>query len=305
MLEPVGDLLRTPDQLTTMKFGIHSLLFSETFTERDLPLLDKAKAMGFDAMDIVPFDVDNFPAKLVRQRAADLGLDIITEIGMPAHANIISPDPAIRAAGVELTKRLIDLSAEAGAKVFGGVNYACWGYFTGRMRTAEEWRWGLENFLKVADYGLTKAPELTIALEVVNRFESHFLNIAADAVRFIRDLGTPPNVKVHLDSFHMIREEDDFVGAVRETGPLLGYIHACENQRGIPGRGQVPWRDFFQALADVNYQGVVTIESFDPNFENIAKLCCIWRKLADSPEQLATEGLSFLRGLLVSQGLQT
>jgi sugar phosphate isomerase/epimerase len=40
-----------------MKFGIHSLLFSETFTERDLPLLDKAKAMGFDAMDIVPFDM--------------------------------------------------------------------------------------------------------------------------------------------------------------------------------------------------------------------------------------------------------
>ena len=38
MLEPVGDLLRTPDQLTTMKFGIHSLLFSETFIERDLPL---------------------------------------------------------------------------------------------------------------------------------------------------------------------------------------------------------------------------------------------------------------------------
>src|SRR5215813_6755675 len=192
-----------------MKFGIHSLLFSETFTERDLPLLDKAKAMGFDAMDIVPFDIDNFPAKLVRQRATDLELDIVTEIGMPAHANIISPDPEIRAAGVELSKRLIDLSVEAGALVFGGVNYACWGYLSGRMRTDEEWRWGLENFRKVADYGLTCAPGL---------------NIAADAVRFIRDLGMPPNVKVHLDSFHMIREEDDFAGAVRDTGPLLGYI---------------------------------------------------------------------------------
>jgi D-psicose/D-tagatose/L-ribulose 3-epimerase len=281
-----------------MKFGIHSLLFSETFTERDLPLLDKAKALGFDAVDIVPFDVDRFPAKLVRQRAADLGLDVITEIGMPAHANLISPEAAIRAAGVELTKRLIDLSIEAGARVFGGVNYCCWGYLTGRMRTEEEWKWGLENFRTVADYGLAQAPELTIALEVVNRFESHFLNIAADAVRFIQDLGTPPNLKVHLDSFHMIREEDDFAGAVRETGPLLGYVHACENQRGIPGRGQVPWRDFFRALADVNYQGVVTIESFDPNFKHIAKLCCIWRKLADSPEQLATEGLSFLKGLV-------
>jgi D-psicose/D-tagatose/L-ribulose 3-epimerase len=110
-----------------MKFGIHSLLFSETFTERDLPLLDKAKAMGFDAVDIVPFDIDNFPAKLVRQRAADLGLDIIIEIGMPAHANTISPDPAIRAAGTELTKRLVDLSVEAGSQLFGGVNYCLLG----------------------------------------------------------------------------------------------------------------------------------------------------------------------------------
>jgi D-psicose/D-tagatose/L-ribulose 3-epimerase len=283
-----------------MKFGIHSLLFSETFTERDLPLLEKAKEMGFDAVDIVPFDVDNFPASQVRKRAEDLGLEIIIEIGMPAHANIISPDASIRAAGVDLSKRLIDVSVEAGATVFGGVNYAGWGYLTGRMRTEEEWQWGLENFRKISDYAATNAPDLTIALEVVNRFESHFLNIAADAVRFIRDLGTPPNVKVHLDAFHMIREEDSFAGAVHDTGPLLGYIHACENQRGIPGRGQVPWRDFFKALAEVNYQGVVTIESFDPNFKNIAKLCCIWRKLADSPEQLATEGLRFLKSIQVS-----
>jgi D-psicose/D-tagatose/L-ribulose 3-epimerase len=283
-----------------MKFGIHSLLFSETFTERDLPLLDKAKAMGFDAIDIVPFDLERFPAKQVGQRAADLGLDIIVEIGMPAHANIISPNPEERDAGVELTKRLVDASVEAGARVFGGVNYAGWGYLTGRMRTEEEWRWGLENFRKIADYGLAHAPDLTIALEGVNRFETHFLTIAADAVRFIHDLGTPPNVKVHLDTFHMIREEDSFVGAVREAGPLLGYIHACENQRGIPGRGQVPWHDFFQALRGVNYQGVVTIESFDPNFKNIARLCCIWRKLADSPEQLASEGLTFLKGITAS-----
>lgn len=55
-----------------MKFGIHSLLFSETFLERDLPLLDKAKAMGFDALEIIPFDPDNFPATKVKQRAKDM-----------------------------------------------------------------------------------------------------------------------------------------------------------------------------------------------------------------------------------------
>jgi D-psicose/D-tagatose/L-ribulose 3-epimerase len=57
----------------------------------------------------------------------------------------------------------------------------------------------------------------------------------------------------------------------------------------------VPWVRFFESLRDVGYDGCITIESFDPDIEGVAKLCCIWRKLADSAEQLATEGLRFLK----------
>ena len=284
-----------------MKFGIHSLLFSETFVERDLPLLDKAKAMGFDALEIIPFDMDNFPAKLVRQRARDLGLSITTGIGMPAHANIISPDAAVRAAGVEMSKRLIDLSAECGSLAFGGVTYCGWGYLTGKMRTEDEWKWGVENYRRVAEYALKAAPSLVLGVETLNRFESHFINTVADGLAFAREIGQP-NVKLHLDTFHLIREEDDFAGSVRAAGAQLGYVHACENQRGIPGRGLVPWLDFFRALHEVKYDGVVTIESFDPNMPNIARLCCIWRKLAESPDELATEGLRYLREVARAAG---
>ena len=45
-----------------MKFGVHSLLFRETFLKKDLPLLEKCKRMGFDAVEIIPFDPDGFPA---------------------------------------------------------------------------------------------------------------------------------------------------------------------------------------------------------------------------------------------------
>jgi D-psicose/D-tagatose/L-ribulose 3-epimerase len=276
-----------------MQFGIHSLLFTETFREKDLPLLDKFKGMGFDAVEIIPFDPDNFPASKVRRAAADLGLTVNTGYGMPAEYNIISPDPKVRRAGIEFSKKLVDLSNEAGARVFGGVIYCGWGYLTGKMRTEDEWKWAVEGYQEIASHAQA-ASDLVLGIEPVNRFESHFINIAADAVKFIRDVGLP-NVKVHLDTFHMIREEDNLVEAVRTADGLLGYVHACENQRGIPGRGQVPWRDFFRALKEVGYDGCVTIESFDPNMESIAKLCCIWRKLADSPEQLATEGLAFLK----------
>ncbi len=278
-----------------MQFGIHSLLFTEAFVEKDLPLLDKCRQMGFDAVEIIPFDPARFPARKVRSAAADLGLTINTGYGMPAEYNIISPDAEVRKRGIEFSKRLIDLSNEAGAKVFGGMIYCGWGYLTGKMRTEEEWKWGVEGYREIASYA-RDASDLILGIEPVNRFESHFINIAADAVRFINEVGIP-NVKVHLDTFHMIREEDNITEAVRQTAGRLGYIHACENQRGIPGTGLMPWSEFFLALQEVKYDGCITIESFDPNMESIAKLCCIWRKLAESPEELATEGLRFLQGV--------
>jgi D-psicose/D-tagatose/L-ribulose 3-epimerase len=276
-----------------MLFGIHSLLFRETFLEKDLPLLEKCKALGFDAVEIIPFDPDHFPAAKVRRAAAELGLVINTGYGMPAEYNIISPEARVRRNGIEFSKRLIDLSNEAGARIFGGMIYCGWGYLTGRMRTEDEWKWAVEGYREIASYAQA-CSELILGIEPVNRFESHFINTAADAVRFVREVGLP-NVRVHLDTFHMIREEDSVWEAVLETGPLLGYVHACESQRGIPGTGLVPWADFFRALRRVGYDGCVTIESFDPDMENIAKLCCIWRKLAETPEQLAAEGLKFLK----------
>lgn len=284
-----------------MKFGIHSLLFSETFGERDLPLLDRAREMGFDALEVIPFDADAFPAAKVRQRADELGLDIYLGIGLPGHANPISPEAGIRRDALAYSRRLVDLCAESGAKGYGGVTYCGWGYLTGTMRSADEWAWALEHFRALAEHAAEVTPGMNLAVEPVNRFESHFINTAADAVAFCREVGMP-NVRVHLDSFHMIREEDDFVGAVHTCGPLLGYVHACENQRGVPGRGQVPWLEFFRALKAIDYQGCVTIESFDPNMAEIARLCCIWRKLAESPEQLATEGLQYLRGVAEAAG---
>ena len=278
-----------------MKFGIHSLLFTETFVEKDLPLLDRCKAMGFDAVEIIPFDPDKFPAAKVKKAAENLGLTINTGYGLPEDCNTISPDAGVRKRGVEFSKKLIDLSADAGAEVFGGVIYCAWGYLTGSMRTVDEWRWGVDSTRQVAEYAAANS-DVIIGIEPVNRFESHFINVAADAVRLCEEV-TMPNVRVHLDTFHMIREENDLLAAIRTAGDRLAYVHACENQRGIPGTGQVPWRGVFETLREINYDGCVTIESFDPNMPKIARLCCIWRQFADTPEQLATEGLRNLKAI--------
>ncbi|KPJ86553.1 MAG: hypothetical protein AMS17_12005 [Spirochaetes bacterium DG_61] len=278
-----------------MKFGIHTILFSETFLEKDMPILEKCKKMGFDTVEIPPFDHDNFPAKRVKAIAKELDLDINIAYGMPPEYNIISPDRNVRKSGIEFTKKLVDISNEAGAKIFGGVVYCAWGYTTGKRRSADEWKWGVESFREIAEYAQSTSP-IILGIESLNRFESHFINTAADAVNFVTSIGMQ-NVRVLLDTFHLIREEDNIYDAIINSGSHLGYFHANESHRGVPGRGLVPWAEVFRALKNIHYDGCLTIESFDPNNENLVRMGSMWRKLADGPEQLAAEGLAFLRDM--------
>jgi D-psicose/D-tagatose/L-ribulose 3-epimerase len=278
-----------------VRYGINSLNFSDTFLEGDLGLFDKCRALGFDVLEITPVDPDRFPARKVREAARDAGMAVNMNFALRAESNPLSPDPAVRRRAVELSKQVVDLCMEAGAEIYCGANYCAWKYFTGKPRTCDEWQWGVECYREVCDYA-AKGSSLVVAVETLNRFESYFLNTAADAVRFVQDVGLA-NAQVHLDTFHMIREEDDMGAAIRACGDRLGYVHACGSQRGIPGRDLVPWRTALEAVRDAGYHDCITIESFHPD-KSIAPLVGIWRRFADSQEQLATEGLAFLRQMV-------
>ena len=54
-------------------------------------------------------------------------------------------------------------------------------------------------------------------------------------------------------------------------------------------------RRFFLAVKEVGYDGPLVIESFDPSFEELSGNCAIWRKFADTGEELAIKGLANLR----------
>ncbi|QPM67225.1 sugar phosphate isomerase/epimerase family protein [Atribacter laminatus] len=278
------------------KFGVDTFIWSEAFSEKDLWVIPKAKELGFEVLDISISKPDSFPTQLVKEKIQETGLEVVTTTTLGKETNLISSDPAIRKNGIEFMKKMVDINVELGSRIIGGVSYAAWGYLSGKPRTQQEWDWSIASMKEIAQYAQEKS-QIAVCVEPVNRFETHFLNIADDAVRYCQEVGYE-NIKVHLDSFHMIREETSFREAVKTCGKkYLGYVHVCENNRGIPGTGLVPWKEFFLALKDINYTGPLVIESFDPSFEELNRQCAIWRKLADSGEELAVQGLKHLRAV--------
>lgn len=278
------------------KYGLELLLWTGSFTKDDVKLIDRAKNLGFDGVEILINHPEEFPIDETKAALEDNDMGINFAVVLNDETNSISPDAEVRKKGLDFLKKSIDIAhtVSGGDCGIGGVNYAAWGYFTGVARTEQEWDWAVTNYREACRYAGDKGIDLCV--EAINRFETHFINIAADAVMFCKDVGEP-NAKVHLDTYHMIREEKDFYKAIVDTGSFLGYFHACENERGIPGTGLVPWETVYQALKDIDYQGWITIESFTPDLPDIARLTAIWRKHAPSADAIAGEGLKNIKAV--------
>jgi D-psicose/D-tagatose/L-ribulose 3-epimerase len=107
-------------------------------------------------------------------------------------------------------------------------------------------------------------------------------------------------VGVLFDTFHANIEEKSIAAGLRTIGSRLKHVHACENDRGIPGSGHVAWHELRDGMRDLDYDGWIVIESFGFAIKEIAAAACIWRDLAGTPDETAFQGLKFLQDLVRS-----
>jgi len=275
-----------------MKYGMNLLLWTGDLTEEHLPVLESLKKMGYDGVEIPMFGPD--PEKFARlgKRLDELGLERSAVTVRNADDNPISPDAKIRAAGVEANKRILESCQAAGAHTLVGPYHSAIGEFTGVGRTGDEWKWGVESMQQVAEHAATCG--VTLGVEYLNRFECYFLNTAADAVRFVEAVNHP-NCKTMYDTFHANIEEKDPIAAIRTVAPHTALIHISENDRSTPGQGNIPWAETFKAVKETGYDGWLVIEAFGLSLPELAAATKIWRKMYDSEEQLARDGLAFMK----------
>ncbi len=275
-----------------MRFGMNLLMWTDTLTDDKLPLLDELKEIGVDAVEVPIFDPDVDTYAKWGKRCDELGLSRSGTAVCGPDNNPMSPDPAVRRKGVESNKAVLDCCAAAGCQVMAGPFHSALGVFSGKGPTEDEWKWAVQSMREVAEYA--ERCNVTLALEYLNRFECYLLNTAADGARFCRDVDHP-NCKMMYDTFHAHIEEKSIPEAIRSLKDCLAHVHVSENDRSTPGSGNIRWDENFDTLREIGYDGLMVIEAFGLALEKLVPATKIWRRMYQSEEQLAADGLKFIK----------
>lgn len=281
-----------------MKFGVNTFVWiSPCTTSAVKDLAPKVKDMGFDILEI---SCENPELINVKQVKNDLEKNSLMPIVCGAFGpdrNICSSDPKVVVNAKIYIRWLIDAADELGSPVVCGPMYSAVGkeHMEDEEARKGEWDLSVSGIREMAQYARSK--DVKLALETLNRFETDMLNIVSQGLEFIAQTDMD-NVGLHLDTFHMHLEEKNSGDAIRLANQKIYHFHACENDRGVPGTGQVHWNEVAKALKDVNYNGPVVIESFTSQVKEIARAVCIWREIAPSQDAIAIQGLKFLNTLL-------
>jgi D-psicose/D-tagatose/L-ribulose 3-epimerase len=279
------------------QIGVNAWVWSSPISTEELGRLAPIIAgMGFDLVE-VPIesttDLDYTKGGAIA-RASGLAVSVCAAMG--PDRDLIHSDESIRTNGMDYVKHCIDAAKTLGAANVVGPLYSAVGRTW--QQTADERKQDLDLLVKQLKDLAAYAGErgVTICVEPLNRFETSFLNLTSQAIEVV-DRVDHPSCGILLDTFHMNIEERSIGDAIRAAGPRMRHLHTCENDRGAPGSGHVPWEEVAKACRDIGYTGPMVIESFTNKVKSIARAAAIWRSFATSQDALATEGLSYLRRL--------
>lgn len=279
----------------TMKerLGFSFLYFGPRVTEQHEPWFGRVREAGYACAEVPIIDASDAEIDWMRRVCEREGL-AATCVGfaIPGH-NPIAEDPAERESAVAFLARLCDKAQALGAELIAGPMHSAYGVWSDQPPTAHERARCVDVLRRAGEHAA--ACGVRLAIEPLNRFESYFLNTAADCDDLVRKVGHP-NIVGALDTHHAHLEEDDLLQAIRRQELTLGHVQLSENHRGIPGCGQVDFGGVLSTLEEIRYDGYLVIEAFsrqDPDFGSMLR---IWRDLDDGPDSVLDAGVRLVTG---------
>ncbi len=278
-----------------VKFGASTWLWTSPFnTDSIEDIFSNISSIGFDVVEIAVEDPSIIDVKRVAAGLARYKLDVVICGAFGPSRDLTHEDESVHQNCFNYIEQCFEICNALGAGFLAGPMYSAVG--KARMVPAEqrkkEWALAVKNIRKVCE--MASAKGLMIGLEPLNRFESDLVNNIDDVLRLINEVDHPA-AGIVLDGFHMNIEERDIVQAITKAGDKLIHMQVSENYRGTPGTGQTRWEDYRKGLELIDYKGVVSIESFTPENQELAGAVCFWHPMAESQDGFAREGLKFLK----------
>ncbi|WP_323011018.1 sugar phosphate isomerase/epimerase [Paracoccus sp. (in: a-proteobacteria)] len=281
------------------RLGLHANVWVAGWTEPEAArAIDKTAEFGFDLIEISAMAPHLMNIAETRRRLDHAGIGVTMSLGLEAAKDISSPDPDRVRAGEAHLLDIVSGARDLGATHISGILYSAFQKY-GEPATAAGVASSIDVMRRVAEKAA--ASGITLGMEVVNRYESNILNTAAQGVEYCRRVGAP-NVKVHLDVYHMNIEEVDAVAAIHATGEYLGYFHTGESHRGYMGTGSIDLKAIFQALARIGYEGPITYESFSSRVvgQPLTGILGIWRETWEDGDDLVAHAKMYTRSLMIA-----
>jgi sugar phosphate isomerase/epimerase len=207
---------------------------------------------GFDGLELAG-SLGSLKATEVNAILGDHGLEVLSLT--PDNVDLAHPYPGVRVKAVNYYLRLLEFAAAVGAPLI-----SCHGA-VGRVRPLasqqEEYGFLVAGVQRICEVAADL--DLLVAMEVLNRYESHLLNTAAQAVEFVSEVGAP-SAGILLDAYHMNIEEADPAAAILTAGDRLLIFHVADSNRQAIGRGHTDFPALVDALRQVEYAGDVIFE---------------------------------------------
>ena len=286
-----------------MKYGIYFAYWEKEWNADQKSYISKVKKLGFDILEISCAMLKNISREeLVEMRdmARAEGVTLTAGYGPGPSENLASSDEAVVKNAVAFYTDILKKLEILDIHTLGGGIYSYWPVdYTKPIDKEGDWKRSVKNVRTVGK--IAQECGVDYCLEVLNRFEGYLLNTCAECRQFVEEVDVPA-VKIMLDTFHMNIEEDSMTEAILLAGYRLGHFHVGENNRRLPGKGNLPWYQIGSALRAIGYDKNVVMEPFVKSGGKVGSDIKIWRDLSmgAATEQLdrdAAASVAFLRNV--------
>lgn len=279
------------------KLGVHAFVWEKGWSHEEcVRAVARTAEIGFDLIELSVMDPKIVDVGHTRRQLDQAGLGATMSFGLDAETDISSNDPDKTKRGQQRLEEYIALCRDLGATHLCGILHSAFQKYA-VPTTAEGVARAVEVLHHVGE--IAAKSDIVLGLEVVNRYESNVLNTASQAVEMCRRIGLP-NVRAHLDVYHMNIEESDVSSAIIETGDYIGYFHTGDSHRGYMGSGSINLTPVFRALVKSGYQGPITFESFSSRVvgQPLEGILGIWRNLWEDSVDLASHALMYTKAMI-------